>query len=410
MAVQLSRLPSYRLHKPSGLEVVSIGGRDVYLGRFDTPESRAEYDRLMAEWLATGRRPIVADSASRADLTVNEILLAYLDHADGYYVKNGKPTTEPVNIRLALRPLRQLYGHTPAREFGPLRLKTVRQAMIDSGLCRSEVNKRVRHVLRAFKWAVGEEMVPPSLHHGLKAVPGLRRGRADVRESEPVKPVPDAFVDAIKPHVSRQVWAMVELQRLSGMRPGEVCMMRSCDLDTSGRVWAYTPESHKTEHHGRERRIYLGPTAQAVLRPWLRAELGAYLFSPAEAEAERHAGQRGSRKTRVQPSQQNRRRHRPRKAPGSRYTPGTYRQAIEYGIGKANAEAERRSREAGLDVPTPIPHWHPHQLRHNAATRLRREFGLDVARAVLGHSSPVVTEVYAELDGAKAAEAMERVG
>jgi len=410
MPVKLSRLPSYRLHKPSGLAVVSIGGRDIYLGKFGTPESRAEYDRLMAEWLATGRRPIVAETASVADLTVSEMLLAYLDHVDAYYVKNGKPTTEPVNIRLAIRPLRQLYGHTPAREFGPLRLKTVRQAMIDSGLCRSEVNKRVRHILRAFKWAVGEEMVPPSLHHGLKAVPGLRRGRADVRESEPVKPVLDAFVDAIKPYVSRQVWAMVELQRLSGMRPGEVCMMRSCDLETSGRVWVYTPESHKTEHHGRERRIFLGPTAQEVLRPWLRAELAAYLFSPAEAEAERHAEQRANRRTRVQPSQQNRRRRKPRKAPGSKYTPGTYRQAIQYGIAKANAEAEQRAREAGLEVPTPIPHWHPHQLRHSAATRLRREFSLDVARAVLGHSSPVVTEVYAELDGAKAAEAMERVG
>ena len=71
--------------------------------------------------------------------------------------------------------------------------------MIDSGLCRNEVNRRVRHDLRAFKWAVGEEMVPPSVHHGLQAVPGLRRGRADVRESEPVKPVPDAFVDAVRP-------------------------------------------------------------------------------------------------------------------------------------------------------------------------------------------------------------------
>src|SRR4029077_10445827 len=139
-----------------------------------------------------------------------------------------------------------------------------------------------------------------------------RRGRADVRESEPVKPVPDAFVDAIKPHVSRQVWAMVELQRLTGMRPGEVCMMRSCDLDTSGRVWAYTPESHKTEHHGRERRIYLGPKAQEALRPWLRPELTAYLFSPTEAEAERRAVQREDRETRVQPSQRNRRRRKPR--------------------------------------------------------------------------------------------------
>ncbi len=403
MHAQVSRLPSYRHHKPTGLAVVSIGGRDVYLGKHESPESRAEYDRIIAEWLATGRRPMVADSASGADLSVNEMLLAYVRHADTYYVKNGKPTTEPVNIGLALRPLRQLYGHTLAREFGPLRLKTVRQAFMDSGLCRSEINKRVRHVLRAFKWAVGEEMVPPSLHHGLKAVPGLRRGRADVRESEPVKPVPDAFVDAIRPHVSRQVWTMVELQRLSGMRPGEVCSMRTIDVDTSGRIWIYTPESHKTEHHGRERRIYLGPKAQEILRPWLRPELTAYLFSPAEAEAERRAVQRENRKTRVQPSQRNRRRRKPRKAPGERYTVDSYRRAIEYGIKRSNQEPERGESRA-------IPHWHPHQLRHNAATRLRREFGLDVARAVLGHSSPVVTELYAELDGAKAAEAMERVG
>jgi integrase len=67
-------------------------------------------------------------------------------------------------------------------------------------------------------------------------------------------------------------------------------------------------------------------------------------------------------------------------------------------------------RRRGYGKPSAIPLWHPNQLRHNAATRLRREFGLDVARAVLGHSSPAVTEVYAELDGAKAAEAMERVG
>jgi integrase len=275
--------------------------------------------------------------------------------------------------------------------------------MIASNLCRTEVNKRVRHIIRAFKWAVGEEMVPPSVHQALQTVPGLRRGRADVRESEPVKPVPDAFVDAIRPHVSRRIWAMVELQRLTGMRPGEVCTMRTIDVDTSGRIWIYTPESHKTEHHGRERRIYIGPTAQTILRPWLRAELTAYLFSPAESEAERRAEQRAARKTRVQPSQQNRRRPKPRKAPGPKYTPESYRQAIKYGIRAANREAKRIG--AG-----PIPHWHPHQLRHSAATRLRREFGLDVARAVLGHSSPVVTEVYAELDGAKAAEAMERVG
>jgi hypothetical protein len=103
--------------------------------------------------------------------------------------------------------------------------------MVDSGLCRNEVNRRVRLITRAFKWAAGEELIPASVHHGLKAVDGLRRGRCGVRESEPVTPVPDVFVDAVRPHVSRQVWAMIQLERLSGMRPGEACIMRTIDVE-----------------------------------------------------------------------------------------------------------------------------------------------------------------------------------
>jgi integrase len=394
VAASSLRTPSYRLHKPSGQAVVTLDGKDFYLGRHGSPESRAEFDRMVAEWLSNGRRLPAPASPSGSDLTVNEMLLAYLRHAEAYYVKNGEPTSEPANIALAFRPLRQLYGHTLAKNFGPLALKTVRQALIDSGLCRNEVNKRAGKIVRAFKWAVGEEMIPPSVHHGLRAVSGLRRGRADVRESRPVKPVPEAFVDAIRPHVARQVWVMIQLQRLSAMRPGEVCILRTCDLDTSGKVWVFTPETHKTEHHGRERTIFLGPQAQAVLRPWLRTDLSAYLFSPREAMEELRAEQRQNRKTPLTPSQRARgRRRRPRKEPGDHYTTESYRRAIAYGCKWAD-----------------VPKWHPNQLRHNAATRLRREFGLDVARAVLGHSSPAVTEVYAELDGAKAAEAMERVG
>ena len=403
MSATTLRTPSYRHHKPSGQAVVTLDGRDIYLGRYGTPQSRAEFDRLLAEWLSNGRRLPAPASANGSDLSVNELAVAYLAFADGYYTKRGKPTTEPESIRQTIRPLRQLYGHTLAREFGPLQLKAVRQAMIDAGLCRNEVNKRTGRIVRLFKWAVGEGIVPPSLHHGLIAVSGLRRGRADVRESEPVKPVPDAFVDAIRPHVPPQLWAMVELMRLSGMRPQEVCLMRTIDIDRSGRVWIYTPETHKTEHHGRERRIYLGPTAQEILRPWLRTELTAYLFSPREAMQHRLAERRRNRKSKVQPSQQNRSKAKPKRKPGERYDTRSLYHAVAYGIRKAQDAAEKTGER-------PIADWHPNQLRHNAATRLRREFGLDVARAVLGHCSPVVTEVYAELDGAKAAEAMERVG
>jgi integrase len=403
MSATTLRTPSYRHHKPSGQAVVTLDGRDIYLGRYGTPQSRAEFDRLLAEWLSNGRRLPAPASAHGTDLSVNELSLAYLAFADGYYTKRGKPTSEPGSIRQTIKPLRQLYGHTLAREFGPLQLKAVRQAMIDAGLCRNEVNKRTGRIVRLFKWAVGEGIVPPSLHHGLIAVSGLRRGRADVRESEPVKPVPDAFVDAIRPHVPPQLWAMVELMRLSGMRPQEVCLMRTIDIDRSGRVWIFTPETHKTEHHGRERRIYLGPTAQEILRPWLRMELTAYLFSPREAMQHRLAERRRNRKSKVQPSQKNRSKAGPKRKPGERYDTRSLYHAVAYGIRKAQDAAKKAGER-------PIADWHPNQLRHNAATRLRREFGLDVARAVLGHSSPVVTEVYAELDGAKAAEAMERVG
>ena len=376
-------------------------------GRFNTPQSRSEYDRIIAEWLANGRRPSGRIAQAGNDLTVNELALAYLRHVDSYYTKSGKPTSEPKNIRLALRPLCRLYGHTPALDFGPLRLKTVRQAMIESGqsrnesdkragltLCRNEINKRVRHIVRAFKWAVGEEMIPPSVLQALKAVPGLRRGRSEARESEPVRPVLDSLVEAIRPYVSRQVWAMIELQRLTGMRPGEACIMRTCDLDVSGRVWSYAPSEHKTEHHGKGRVVYLGPRAQAILKPWIRTDITAFLFSPREAIEEYREGLRRNRKTPMTPSQAARKRNRkPKIAPGDRYTTDSYRRSIAKGCKRAG-----------------VAKWHPHQLRHNAGTWLRKEFGLDVARVILGHSSPVVTEVYAEVDREKALAVMEKVG
>lgn len=205
---------------------------------------------------------------------------------------------------------------------------------------------------------------------------------------------------------------MIQLQRLSGMRPGEVCMMRTCDLDTSGRVWVYTPETHKTEHHGRDRKIYFGPAAQAVLRQWLRADPNDYLFQPREVVEESLAERRRNRKSPMTPSQQARtRKHSPKKAPGACYTADSYRETIVKAcavafphrelskIPKKDLTSEQR-RE--LKDWHRTHRWHPNQLRHNAATKLRREFGLDVARVILGHSSSAVTEVYAEVDRDKA--------
>jgi integrase len=336
---------------------------------------------------------------------VNELLLAYLRFAESYYRdRDGQPSEKELgHLRAALRPLRELYGLTPAADFGPLKLKTVRERFVAAGRTRTHVNKTVQRIRRVFAWAVENELCPASVCHALQAVKHLERGRSDAREGEPVRPVPDHFVDATLPHVAPEVAAMVELQRLTGMRSGEVTIMRTGDIDATGKVWCYTPSVHKTEHHGHERQIRLGPKAQEVLRPWLRMDLTEYLFSPARARERRFVELRSRRKTRVQPSQRNRRKARPRKLPGERWTTNSYYAAVQRGIATAN----RLRRERGEDE---IPDWHPHQLRHSAATAMRKEYGLEVAKAVLGHRSLAVTQVYAEMDATRARDAAGKIG
>jgi integrase len=389
------RTPKYRHYKPKNLGMVVIQGHAHYLGRYDTPVSRERYHRLVAE-LHAGRHTVASQTSppdDETDLTVNELILAYARFADGYYVKDGCPTVEPTNIRLVMRLVRRLYGTTPTKSFGPLALKAVREEMIRAGNCRSEINRRVGRIVRMFKWAVSEELVPPGIYEALRTVSGLRKGRSPVKEKPPIGPVPDADVEAVRPHVSRQVWAMIELQRLTGMRPGEVVLMRTGDLDMGGDVWIYTPPRHKTEHRDKTRKVFIGPRGQEALRPWLKADREAYLFSPAEAMKERRAAMRALRKSRVQPSQRDRSKAQPAKAPGDRYTVSSYRRSIQAGCRKAA-----------------VARWHPHQLRHAAATEVRKQFGLEASRIVLGHEDVRATELYAEKDWSRGVEIMRQIG
>lgn len=384
------RAPSYRQHKPSGQAVVTLDGRDWYLGKFGTKASHAEYDRLVAEWLAGGRRlPVGAGTSS--DLTVLELAAAYWRYCTAYYEGSGERT----NIRDALRPLRELYGKLTVAEFGPMRLKVIRQKMVDAKLARSTVNQRVNRIRRAFKWGVENELVEPSVLHALQAVPGLKRGRSGVREPDPVTPVDDRHVNAVKPHVSRQVWGMIELQRLTGMRSGEIVIMRSRDIDTTGDLWLYTPSRHKTAYHGHARTVELGKRAQKIIKPFLKPDVDAYLFSPADADVEKRAAFHATRKTLLSCGNKpgSNRKRRPRKRPGDKYTPQSY--------GRAIMEACKTAK---------VPHWNPHRLRHNFASMVRKKYGMEVARILLGHRSPRVTELYAEADRTKARDIVRRIG
>lgn len=170
-----NRIPSYRLHRPSGRAVVTLNGKDIYLGAFNTPESNAEYQRVIGEWLA---QPLAAAGGVRdGGPSVAEIMVAYLEHAKNYYRDaDGNCTSGYDAVRYSLLSLEAVYARTPAAEFGPLSLKAVRQKMIENGITRRVINDRIGQIKRMFKWASSEELIPPSVFHGLSCVEGLRKG------------------------------------------------------------------------------------------------------------------------------------------------------------------------------------------------------------------------------------------
>ena len=326
--------PKLRRHS-GGQGFVELNGRRIYLGRFDVPETQQRYHQVIAEWVAGGRQAPIDPE----DLTVVELCDRFVAHAETYYRRpDGTQTSTLSNYFVAIRPLRKLYGPTPAKDFGPKALKAVRQDLVVGGCSRGVVNQAINLVRAIFRWGVAEEIIPADVHVALTAVASLRRGRSDARETDPVLPVSEADINAVRPYLSRQVWALIEVQRLTGGRPGELRVMRPCEIDKTEDIWTYTPDSHKTEHHGHRRTIYLGPQAQAVVCPFLEGrDPEAYLFSPREAEEERLAARHAQRTTPLSYGNKpgSNQKSTPRRRPGEHYTKDSYAQAIARACKKA---------------------------------------------------------------------------
>ena len=409
---KIAKQPSYRLRPDYGQAIVTLTDsvtrkrRDYWLGEYDSSASHEMYRRVLAAWEERGRRLPTANDVPKSATdgkTVTEIIYAYKQFVDGHYKKPSRQT-----IYMALRVLRQFFGTTPAEEFGPNRLRLVRDQMIKGDLTaktprkpwsRLTINKAVHQIVAMFKWASSREMLPASVYQHLKTIEPLRRGRSNATETERVRPVSIEEVEATKRFLSRQVKAIVELQLLTGARGGELFQLRPMDLQTDGAdgVWLYRPTDHKTAHHDHDRVICFGPKGQAVLEPFMNDRpKDAYLFSPAEAEAERRAIRSARRKTPVCCGNRigSNRLDNPKRKPRDHYTAASYRRAIQRACGKAS-----------------VCEWHPHMLRHTAGTLIRREFGLEAARVALGHSSAMVTDaVYAERDLQKVVDVMRTLG
>ena len=412
VSFSVPKFPKYRHHKATGQAFVLVKGKYKYLGKYGSQESREAYNRFVAELAASPAATAAAaiDKAESA-LTVLELAAAYWEHCQGYYrKKDGTPSGWLDHIHLTLNgPLVELYGTTPADQFGPKAFKAIRQKLIDAGHSRKYINKLMPIVAKCFKWGSAEELVSPNVHAALRTVDGLRKGRTTARETPPVLPVDDVVVDATLPALPKVIADMVRFQRLTGCRPGEVCLLRPIDLARDGEVWSYRPASHKTEHQDKQRIIFIGPKAQAIIKPYLDREATAHCFSPAESEAQRHEEMRERRQSKPTPSQRNRRKAQRQRPPAARYTTTSYGKAIRRAVARINGQIIETAEAAGL-APVLMPEWHLNQLRHTCATEVRRKRGLEASQVVLGHSKADVTQVYAERDQALAADVMREIG
>lgn len=381
------RVPSYRLHRASGQAVVTICGRDFYLGVFDTEESHQEYKRLIAEYLASGgAEPLPKGGAD--ELTVAELCARYFCYAQNYYPAPAPGQSQSGQIdrvRRAIKLVGELYGTHLARDFGPRALKAVRDVWVREGHTRSYINSLVGCVKRCWKWGLADQLVPAACYQSLLAVEGLKEGRSEAPEGEPVTPVEQWVLDHTLPGLNPVMRDVVAFQVLTGARPGEALHLRVDELDRSGEVWMARPKAHKTAWRGDERLLWIGPRAQQLLGPYLQPGR-LYPFKP----------------------------HRPPSNGEGRpyYLVSSYGQAILKSCDRADARLRGALTPEELAVvgERAVPRWHPHQLRHNAATSLVAEFGWDVARIVLGHSTLDATRIYGEDDKAKAREAMRKVG
>lgn len=380
-----SPIPAYRRDVDSGFAVATISGQKHVLGRWLSDESFARFRLLVS--------PL---SSAEGGVSIAELCSRYRDHARTYYRRrDGTQTGEAKSVALSLRELEAIFGSSPAVAFSLGSLLVVREEMIRRDLSRGVINQRIGRIRRMFKWAIRGLCLPADVYESLLILEDLPAHRSEARECDPVEPVPREAVEATLPHVSPVVRAMIIVLLASGMRPGEIVVMRALDLDRREAPWLYIPMTHKLAHRGKSREVFLGSTARAAIEPFLvDRPPGTFLFSAAESRAWWNLARRTRRRSlMVAPGCEPAPRDPQRRAPRDRFDTNTLDHAIAYGVQRAG-----------------VPSWSANQLRHTAAMGIRARFGLEAVAVALGHADVETSQVYADSDRALARKVAEELG
>jgi len=222
-------IPKMTRHKATGQARVRIDGRDFYLGRYGTEQSRQAYERIITEWLAAGRK--LADARTAPSQTVTEIVVTFVERAEGRY------STEAMHqIKAAMRPLRRVYGDSPASTFGPKSLKTVRAEFVEAGLSRITVNGYFGWIRGVFRKAASEELIPAETHRALETVEDLRAGRDGAAAGPPRRPMDVAIVEKTLPYMPALLADACRVILSTGARPSEVLGLTPAMIDTRGEM------------------------------------------------------------------------------------------------------------------------------------------------------------------------------
>lgn len=375
--------------------------------------TQRQANRRYQTWLDTQwkvKPSVRAPMGEQAAYTVTRLAADYLRYARKTYVKHGERTSHVWNVRLAMRAIRNAWGERSASDIEAPDLAALRDKMVHRVTQKGQqvpraiktVNGRLTIIVQAFEHAREFGRVTKEVVADLRAVKRLRKGRTEAKPSKKIKSAPADAVKAVWDVLPTPARAIVDLLGITGMRPNEPCIMRGCDLVTSVEsapgLWEYRPNRHKLEHLGEseddgEKIVFLGKRAQDIIRPFLKPDTTAYLFSPAAAQAERLQAKRDARKTPLYPSHAKKRKDKNVERIGEHYTSETLRRAVHYACIKAG-----------------VKKWNPNQLRHSAATELQKKYGLEGSRVVLGHSSSATTSIYVDPDVQLAMRIAREVG
>ncbi|MDZ4689528.1 MAG: tyrosine-type recombinase/integrase [Planctomycetaceae bacterium] len=327
-------------------------GRQVWFGHKTNPESAQKYARFITA-VQTGEPVQIAAPVTRP--TINEVCLRFLtEHCLRYRGSDGKPSAEVRCLKGVTRILRQLYGRTVADDFGPLKLRAVRQAMIEAGWTRRFINKQIGRLRLIFRVAVSWEMVRADVLAALDSVPALASGESKAIDNAPRQAISQADLDAVRAQLSERPRDLFDLMLLTGARPGELLRLTTGMIDREGELWRCELAHHKTSHHGKTRVLLFNVTAQAILRRYFQADPDCLLF-PVRGD--------------------------------------TFADTIKAATIRAGV--------------TPFT---PHALRHTVATRLADEMGTEAAQRLLGHATRAMTEHYSKAAERLAGEAVRKLG